>query len=143
MKVNKILDYGNCGIVRFRGKEAYVKVVSLRTGTFYKVDAMGKVAQHIEALDLVVEIKNEVVQRINMSLPGEASIKCISGLKLPQKRGGSDSNMGVEYRGVSRRRSSLRVEYGELEYCSFKQRDPRIISDEGLNQRSGNNRNYL
>jgi hypothetical protein len=75
---------------------------------------MGKVAQHIEALDLVVEIKNEVVQRINMSLPGEASIKCISGLKLPQKRGGSDSNMGVEYRGVSRRRSSLRVEYGEL-----------------------------
>ena len=95
MKVNKILDYGNCGIVRFRGEEAYVKVVSLRTGTFYKVDAMGKVAQHIEALDLVVEIKNEVVQRKFIQLPREVLASCVCGLKLPQKRGGSDSNMGV------------------------------------------------
>ncbi len=30
-KTIKELDYGNCGIVRFRGEEAYVKDMGLRT----------------------------------------------------------------------------------------------------------------
>ncbi|MEM9159088.1 MAG: hypothetical protein AAGB46_08565 [Verrucomicrobiota bacterium] len=28
---SKEIDYGNCGVVRLRGKEAYVKETSLRT----------------------------------------------------------------------------------------------------------------
>ena len=44
------LDYGNCAIVRFRGKEAYVKDVSLRTGTWYKADGMVELAPHSEAV---------------------------------------------------------------------------------------------
>ena len=46
----RIPDYGNCGIARFRGKEAYVKDVSPRTGTGYKADGMGELAPHSEAL---------------------------------------------------------------------------------------------
>ena len=52
------LDYGNCEIARFRGKEAYVKDVSLRTGTWYKADGMVKLAQHSEGLSSVPEVSH-------------------------------------------------------------------------------------
>lgn len=143
MTLNQILDYGNCEIVRSRGKEAYVKAVSLRTGTFYKVDAMGEMAQHIKALGLVVEIKNEVVQRINMQLPREASSSCLLGFNLPDKRSGPGSNVGIAWRGVSRGHSSLWAENGEHNEGSFKQRNPRITINEGPNRRSGYNKDYL
>jgi hypothetical protein len=142
-EINKILDYGNCGIARFCGEEAYIKVVSLRTETFYKVDSTGKMAQHIKALGLVGEIKNEVVQRINMQLPREVSSSCFLGLNLPDTRSGSASNGWIVWREVSRSHSSLWAENGERNDRSFKRRNPRIIVDEGLNRRSGYNRNYL
>ena len=63
-------DYGNCGIVRFRGKEAYVKDVSLRTETWYKADGMVKLAQHSEGLSSMSEVihdllMNRMRERIN------------------------------------------------------------------------------
>ena len=57
------LDYGNCGIVKFRWKEAYVTDVSLRTGTWYKADGMVKLAQHSEGRSSVPEVNNGVVHR--------------------------------------------------------------------------------
>ena len=129
--------------MRFRGEEAYIKVVSLRTETFYKVDSTGKMAQHIEALGLVGKIKSEVVQRINMQLPREISSSCFWGLNLPVTRSGSASNGRIVGREVSRSHNSLWDENGERNDRSFKRRNPRIIVDEGLNRRSGYNRNYL
>ena len=63
MIVNKILDYGNCGIERFRGEDAYVKVTSLMRRTSYKVDAMGELGQHNETHCSVVAVKDEIVSR--------------------------------------------------------------------------------
>ena len=43
-KEKKELDDGNCGVVRLRGKEAYVKDRSLRTEIGYKADCAGELA---------------------------------------------------------------------------------------------------
>ena len=75
------LDYGNCEIVRFRGKEAYVKDVSLRTGTWYKADGRVKLAQHSEGLSSMSEVNHGVVHWNNVLLPGEASRRCIVWFK--------------------------------------------------------------
>jgi hypothetical protein len=48
---SKILDEGNCGRATDRGKEAGVKLVSLRTETTYKASHPGKLAQHSKAQD--------------------------------------------------------------------------------------------
>lgn len=69
----QILAYGNCVIVRLRGKEAYGKDMSPRTETWYKADGMGKLAQHSEALGSVPEVNHGVVYRNSVFLPGEAS----------------------------------------------------------------------
>ena len=79
------LDYGNCGIVRFRGKEAYIKDVSLRTGTWYKADGMVKLAPHSEDRSSVLEVNHEAVHWNNVSLPGEASICGQSGFQSTRK----------------------------------------------------------
>ena len=79
------LDYGNCGIVRFRGKEAYVKDVSLRTGTWYKADGMVKLAPHSEGLSSVLEVNHGVVHRNNVLLPGEISVRSLDGFKSTRK----------------------------------------------------------
>jgi hypothetical protein len=70
----QILAYGNCGIVRFRGKAAYGKDMSPRTGTWYKADGMGKLAPHSEAPGSVPEVNHGVVYRNSVFLPGEASL---------------------------------------------------------------------
>ena len=75
------LDYGNCKTARFCGKEAYVKDVSLRTGTWYKAGGMVKLAQHSEDLSSVPEVNCEAVHRNNVFLPGEASPPCIVRFK--------------------------------------------------------------
>ena len=49
--------------MRFRGKEAYVKDVSLRTGTWYKADGMVELAQHSEGRSSVLEVNHGVVHR--------------------------------------------------------------------------------
>ncbi|MEO0797076.1 MAG: hypothetical protein AAFX93_18120 [Verrucomicrobiota bacterium] len=59
------LDNGNCVIVRLRGKEAYVKDVSLRTGTRYQADGVDELAQHSEVLSSTPEVNHEVVHRNN------------------------------------------------------------------------------
>lgn len=51
VKHNEVLDEGNCGRVTDRGKEAVVKLMSLRTGTSYKAGHPGELAQHCEAQD--------------------------------------------------------------------------------------------
>ena len=78
---NIILDYGNCEIARFRGKEAYVKDVSLRTETWYKADDMVKLAQHSKGLSSMSEVNHGVVHWNNVLLPGEASPRCIVWFK--------------------------------------------------------------
>ena len=57
-KEKKGLDYGNCGVARLRGEEAYVIGRSLRTGTGYKGDCAGELAQHSEAHSSVQELLN-------------------------------------------------------------------------------------
>jgi len=49
MNNKEILEKDNCQTVRFVGKEVGIKVVSLRTETFYKACAMGKGAGHSES----------------------------------------------------------------------------------------------
>ena len=70
----QILAYGNCGIVRFRGKAAYGKDMSPRTETWYKADGMGELAQHSEAHGSLPEVNHGVVYRNSVFLPGEASL---------------------------------------------------------------------
>ena len=67
--------------MRFRGKEAYVKDVSLRTGTWYKADGMVKLAQHSEGRSSVPEVNHGVVHRNNVFLPGEVSVRGLNGFK--------------------------------------------------------------
>jgi hypothetical protein len=79
------LDYGNCKIVRVCGKEAYVKDVSPRTGTWYKADGMVKLAQHSEGQSSVAEVNHGVVHRNNVLLPGEVSVRGLNGFKATRK----------------------------------------------------------
>ena len=72
----EILAYGNCVIVRFRGKAAYSKDMSPRTGTWYKADGTSELAPHSEALGSVPEVNHGVVYRNSVFLPGEASPPC-------------------------------------------------------------------
>ena len=94
-------DQGNCGVVRLRGKEAYVKDVSPRTGTWYKADGMGELAQHSEALSSLPEVNHGVVHRNNAFLPGEASLPCGAA-----RHCGASGDGRATGRGVSRGRSS-------------------------------------
>jgi len=73
----EILAYGNCVIVRFRGKAAYGKDMSPRTGTRYKADGMGKLAPHSKAYGSVPEVNHGVVCRNSVFLPGEISSPCV------------------------------------------------------------------
>lgn len=70
----QILVYGNCDFVSNRGKEAYGKDMSPRTGTWYKADDTGELAPHSEALGSVSEVNHGVVYRNSVFLPGEASM---------------------------------------------------------------------
>lgn len=134
------LDYGNCATVRLGGKEAYVKVVSLRTETSYKADAVDKLAQHSEVLGShAVEVNDEIVRRQLICLPREALSSCDAGLNLPCKRSGLCSNAWIQRQGVSRGHSSLAKRVGS----SRRWVDPSdeesggLRQDEGPNLRSG------
>jgi hypothetical protein len=83
----QILVYGNCGTVRSCGKAAYGKDVSPRTGTRYKADGMGKLAQHSEARGSMPEVNRGVVHRNSVPLPGEASLPCFVRFKSTGRDG--------------------------------------------------------
>lgn len=70
----QILTYGNCGIVRLRGKAAYGKDMSPQTGTWYKADGMGELAPHSEALGSVSEVNHGFVYRNSVFLPREVPL---------------------------------------------------------------------
>ena len=144
MNNNKILEKDNCQTVRFGGKEVCIKVVSLRTETFYKADAMGKGAGHSESRSSVVKVKSEAMQRKFMQLPGEISITSNAGLNLPQRRSGVSSNRCIEYREVSRDRSSSEQRAGSSCHTIVCSEESGSLSqNEGSNLRSGNNRSDL
>lgn len=105
-EVNKILDYGNCEIVRNRGKEAYVKIASLRTGTFYKVGWVDELAQHNKIHSSIQKIKKEVVQGKFIHLPEETSIISGDGFNLPVRSAVGSVMSQLHYRGVSRDHSN-------------------------------------
>jgi len=77
----QILAYGNCGIVRLRGKAAYGKDMSPRTETWYKADGMGELAQHSEVRGSMPEVNHGVVYRNSVFLPGEASLPSLVWFK--------------------------------------------------------------
>ena len=83
IKINQILDYGNCEIARFRGKEAYVKSVSPRTGRFYKAGMADELAQHSKVLDSAMKVKNRVVQKQFTCFPGRSCLAASEGFNLP------------------------------------------------------------
>ena len=76
MKIEE-LDWGNCEVARFHGKEADVKSVSPRTEMCYQADGMDELAQHSEVRSSVSEVKHGVVRRNNTFLPGEASSRAV------------------------------------------------------------------
>ena len=139
IEINQILDYGNCEIVRFRGKEAYVKSVSPRTERFYKAGMADELAQHSKVHDSAMKVKNRVVQRQFTRLPREALLPCYAGFNLPSKRSGSCSNVWIQRQGVSRGHSSPVERAGS----NRRRADPSdegsggLRQDEGLNLRSG------
>ena len=141
----KELDYGNCGIARFRGKEAYVKDMGLRTTTGYKAGMAGELAQHSEAHSSAMKVNPEVVYRNNMLLPGEASSPCVAGLNPPRRRSGASSNGRVERRGVSRGHSSREQRAGSS--CRRVSRPAKVSGwltrGEGPNLASGTDRGGL
>jgi len=133
-------DYGNCGIARFRGKEAYVKDMSPRTGTGYKANDTGKLAQHSEALSSVSGVNLGVVYRNNAFLPGEASHAGRPGFNLPERVSGGGSNVVIELRGVSRDHSSPVQRAGS---SPWGEESGGLRQDEGPNRRSGDDRRGL
>ena len=142
---NKELDYGNCGIARFRGKEAYVKDSGLRTETGYKAGTADELAQHSEVLGSAVQVNPEVACRNNAFLPGEASSARGVGLNLPSRRRSPFSNARIVGRGVSRGRSSRLERAGSSCRRIFR---PAKVSggltcDEGPNLGGGNDRKRL
>ena len=154
----KGLDYGNCvsnrrrqssgsakPIVRFRGEEAYVKGMGLRTGTGYKAGMAGELAQHSEALSSAMKVNPEVAHRNNVLLPGEASTPCDVGLNPPSRHRGTASNGRIEGRGVSRGRSSRSTRAGSS--CRRVTRPAKVSGwltcDEGPNLGGGNDRMRL
>ena len=139
-KQQQILDHGNCGIVRFRGKEAYVKDMSPRTETGYKADGTGELAPHSEALGSVPEVNHGVVYRNSAFLPGEASYASGPGFNQPERAGGGDSNVVIEQRGVSRDHSSSVQRAGS---SPRGEESGRLRQDEGSNRRSGDHRRGL
>ena len=135
------LDYGNCEVVRLRGKEAYVKDVSPRTETEYKADGMGELAQHSEARSSVPEVNSGVVHRNNVFLPGEALLPGGTGFR----HCGASRDGRATGRGVSRGRSS-RIERAG----SSRRRVTRPVKvtgglrrGEGPNRRGGTDRRCL
>jgi len=136
----QILDYGNCGIARFRGKEAYVKDMSPRTGTRYKADGMDELAPHSEVSDSVLEVNLGVVYRNNAFLPGEVSYAGRPGFNLPERVGGGGSNAAIELRGVSRDHSSPVQRAGS---SPWGEESGSLSQDEGSNRRSGDDRRGL
>lgn len=141
----KELDYGNCEVATLGGKEAYVNDMGLRTGTGYKADVAGKLAQHSEALSSVAEVKPEVVYQNNVFLPGEASSPCGIGLNLPERCRGRSSDGSIERRGVSRGHSSCLKRAGSS--CRRVTRPAKVsgwlTGNEGPNLESGNDRRWL
>ena len=138
MNNKEILEKDNCQSVSSDGKEVCIKVVRLRTETFYKADAMGEGAVHSESRSSVVEVKNELVQRKFMQLPGEISIASGAGFNLPQKRSGTFSNGCIDYREVSRGHSSPEKRAGSSCHtivCS--EESGGLSQDEGPNLRCG------
>ena len=135
------LDYGNCEIARFRGKEAYVKDMSPRTGTVYKAGNADELAPHSEVLCSALKVKTGVVYRNNMLLPGEALLSCDAGLNLPFKRSGLCSNVWIQRRGVSKGHSSPVKRAGSSPrfrfYAGSDEGSGGLRQDEGLNLRSG------
>ena len=142
---DKELDHGNCGVARLRGKEAYVKETSLRTGTGYKADMAGELAQHSEALGSAMEVNPEVACRNNAFLPGEASAASGAGLDPPSRRRGPRSNARIVGRGVSRGRSSCVKRAGSS--CRRESRPAKVSGwltrGEGPNLGGGNDRKGL
>ena len=136
----RILDYGNCGIARFRGKEAYVKDMSPRTGTGYKADGVDKLAPHSEVRSSVPEVNPGVVYRNSALLPGETSHASRPGFNLPERVGGADSNVDIEMRGVSRDHSSPVQRAGS---SLWGEESGGLSQDEGSNRRSGDDRRGL
>lgn len=141
----KELDYGNCGIARFRGKEAYVKDMGLRIETGYKAGMAGELAQHSEAHSSAMKVNPEVVYRNNTFLPGEASCVFGGGFNPPVQCRGPFSNGWIETGGVSRGHSSCAPRAGSS--CRRESRPAKVTGgltrNEGPNLGSGNNRRCL
>jgi len=81
----QILAEGNCETVRDRGKAAYGKDMSPRTGTSYKADGAGELAQHSEAHGSAPEVNGGAVYRNNAFLPGEVSFCGTGGFKATRQ----------------------------------------------------------
>ena len=106
----KALDKGNCGIARFRGKEAGVKAMSPRTETGYEAGDADELVPHNEVPVSASQVKSGVVLRKFTLLPGET---CLAGRRPRKRTGGTAAgNSSGEQAGVSRGHSSAGNEPG-------------------------------
>lgn len=126
--------------MRLGGKEAYVKLVSLRTERCYKADGVDKLAQHSEVYGSIPEVKHQVVQGRFMHLPGEASLCArAEALALYPERGiGSSEESAEAIVGWSKEPGVV----GHTGGVGRRYREERAPS-EGLNLSSGNHRSWL
>jgi len=137
---NKIQDEGNCGVARLGGKEAYVKLASLRTERCYKADGVDELAQHGEVCGSTPEVKHQVVQGRFMCLPREASLCArAQALALSSERGIGNSEESAEtIVGWSNEPGVV----GHTVGVGRRYREG-LTPCEGLNLSSGNNRRWL
>jgi len=122
----QILAYGNCGIVRFRGKAAYGKDVSPRIGMWYKADGTGKLAPHSEALGSVSEVNHGVVHRNSVFLPGEASMDGKGRFKATAK---ASAPVAAMPRASSIEESAASIVVVEPESVSSRRRVARPVKN--------------
>ena len=99
------LDKGNCGIARFRGKEATVKPVSRRTEMPFQADGAGKLAQHSDTRCSAPEVNGAVAQAEFASLlreicpPGSVPLTGSGAASSNGRRAGAEVSRGRSTEG--------------------------------------------
>jgi len=111
--------------VRDRGKAAYGKDMSPRTGTSYKADGAGELAQHSEAHGSASEVSGGVVYRNSVFLPGEVSFCGTGGFQATRQARALAAAMRQAVQGEKSAEAGVVV----TEPVSNRRRETRPVKD--------------
>jgi len=124
-RTTQILAEGNCETVRDRGKAAYGKDMSPRTGTSYKADGAGELAPHSEAYGSASEVNDGVVYRNSAFLPGEVSLCGTGGFQSTRQSRALVAAMASAEQGEKSAEAGVVV----TEPVSNRRRETRPVKD--------------